>query len=233
MRAKDFTNQVFGSLTALYQLPERSISGSYFWQFRCNCGNLYKATAAAVKQQAKIAKNPQTPSCGCTKSDISKETAKIHRTKHGYNRKGNTHPLYLIYRAMFNRCYNPNSKSYKNYGAVGVTICQEWLDNPVSFIEWALQNGWQKGLEIDKDLKATGSKIYSPDTCSIISKLENTQLSHLREYAYGKAKHIKLSPQAVQEILDKYSTNNFSQQDLAQEYNVSRSAIQRILNLSK
>jgi hypothetical protein len=116
---------------------------------------------------------------------------------------------------------------------VGVTICQEWLDNPISFIEWALQNGWQKGLEIDKDLKSMGLKIYSPDTCSIITKLENTRLAHLRKYAYGKSKHVKLSPQDVQEILDKYATGNFSQQDLAQEYSVSRSAIQRILNLTK
>lgn len=232
MLPKDCTNQVFGSLTALYQLPEHNSSGSYYWQFQCTCGKLYKATAAAIKQQAKLAKNPQIPSCGCVKPIIAKTTAKRSFTKHGYTAKNSKHPLYNVYRSMLNRCYNPNNKSYKTYGAIGVTICQEWLDNPVTFINWALANGWEKGLEIDKDLKAVGLKIYSPNTCSIISKVANNRLAHLREHAYGRTKHVKLSPQSINEIVAKYATKKYSQQDLANQYKTSRSCIQRILRLS-
>lgn len=35
-----------------------------------------------------------------------------------------------IYVAMYHRCYNKNHKSYGRYSGKGVTICDEWLENP-------------------------------------------------------------------------------------------------------
>lgn len=37
------------------------------------------------------------------------------------------HPLYVVYGSMITRCYNKRSNRYKNYGAKGVVVCQEWL----------------------------------------------------------------------------------------------------------
>lgn len=28
---------------------------------------------------------------------------------------------------MIARCTNPNNKAYKNYGAIGITVCEEWM----------------------------------------------------------------------------------------------------------
>lgn len=37
------------------------------------------------------------------------------------------HPFYPIWNAMVGRCNNPNNKQYKHYGAIGITVCDEWM----------------------------------------------------------------------------------------------------------
>lgn len=78
---------------------------------------------------------------------------------------------------MVDRCYNPNSKDYKNYGARGVTICEEW-HNIYNFAVWFEKN-FVQDWEIDKDLmeyKYPDRKEYSPETCLMIPPDLNTAL---------------------------------------------------------
>lgn len=35
-------------------------------------------------------------------------------------------PTYQVWRNMIYRCYNPNNKSFKNYGGRGIKVCDEW-----------------------------------------------------------------------------------------------------------
>lgn len=37
------------------------------------------------------------------------------------------HPFYPIWNAMNQRCNNPRNAQYKHYGAIGITVCEEWL----------------------------------------------------------------------------------------------------------
>jgi hypothetical protein len=37
-------------------------------------------------------------------------------------------PERSVWRGMKSRCFNPNEKSYKNYGGRGVTVCERWED---------------------------------------------------------------------------------------------------------
>lgn len=67
-----------------------------------------------------------------------------------------------IYRGMKDRCYNPNSASYKNYGGRGIKICDEWLDSVDTFIVWALSNGYDNTLSIDR-INVNGN--YEPTNC--------------------------------------------------------------------
>lgn len=124
-------------------------------KYLCECGN-------TVEVQIQYAKTGHTKSCGC----IAKKNP--NRLKHGlYN-----HPLYKILRGIIDRCEKKDHHAFHLYGGDGVIICEEWRNNPESFIKWALDNGWRKGLQIDKDLK--GGKIYSPDNCTIVTPMENS-----------------------------------------------------------
>ena len=78
----------------------------------------------------------------------------------------------IIFRSMLNRCYNLSDKSYKYYGKKHIHICKEWLDNPKSFEDWSLQNGYKDNLTIDRK---NSKKDYSPENCRWISLIDNAK----------------------------------------------------------
>lgn len=73
---------------------------------------------------------------------------------------------------MKDRCYNPNEKTYRRYGGRGISICEEWLNDPKKFEEWSLANGYADNLTIDRinvDLN------YSPDNCRWVTMENNSR----------------------------------------------------------
>lgn len=84
-------------------------------------------------------------------------TAVHHAVKHGMC----YHPLYSIRRDMIHRCHNPKSPNWKNYGARGIKVCEEWYSNVEAFLSWAIK-GWQKGLYLDRIDNNLG---YFPGNC--------------------------------------------------------------------
>ncbi len=87
------------------------------------------------------------------------------------------HRLARIFRAMKDRCYNKNIPQYQGYGSIGVTICQEWLDDRTKFYDWALSSGYEEHLQCDKDKGSAelniSPSIYSPATCTWMTRDEN------------------------------------------------------------
>ena len=77
-----------------------------------------------------------------------------------------------IFNSMMSRCYNPNDKDFRWYGAKGVKVCQMWVDMPESFEEWALKNGYDDNLSIDR---TDSNKNYCPDNCQWIPLKENAR----------------------------------------------------------
>lgn len=74
-----------------------------------------------------------------------------------------------IFFAMKRRCYNLNNNKYKIYGARGIKICDEWVDNKEEFMRWAVNNGYQADLTIDR-IDVNGD--YEPNNCRWITLKE-------------------------------------------------------------
>lgn len=70
--------------------------------------------------------------------------------------------LYAIWSNMVRRCHNPRDKSYGNYGAAGISVCDEWRSNFHVFGEWAFSSGYTEDLTIDRIDNRLG---YSPSNC--------------------------------------------------------------------
>ena len=70
--------------------------------------------------------------------------------------------LRSIYNNMLKRCYYKKSIGYKNWGGRGIIVCNEWLDDFLNFYNWAIVNGYQSNLSIDR-INNDGN--YEPLNC--------------------------------------------------------------------
>jgi hypothetical protein len=96
------------------------------------------------------------------------------------------HPLYGVHNSIIKRCYNPNCKSFKNYGGRGILVCDEWRYNFESFYLWATENGWEPGLEVDR-IHNDGN--YSPENCRFVSRSVNTRNTRRNRVVFYKGEN--------------------------------------------
>lgn len=163
---------IIGRRTVLgpcFRLGKKSI---WFCVTECRCGVI--AVAQAQKLAAGLAN-----SCGCLSVDVTvaRDSVKAHM------------PLFRKWDGMRQRCYNPKTREYHNYGGRGITVCDEWRGKHdfVAFRDWALANGWQQGLDIDR---IDNEKGYSPGNCRFIARkanLNNRRITKLLT-AFGETK---------------------------------------------
>lgn len=77
-----------------------------------------------------------------------------------------------IFNGMVHRCYNEKDSAFKQYGAKGISICDEWLNNPKSFEEWSISNGYSSNLTIDR-VNCNGN--YCPENCRWVTHEDNSR----------------------------------------------------------
>ena len=162
---KDLTGMKFGRLTVIRRHGTKIEGNAHraTWLCICDCGNFHIVDTKNLTCGL-------TRSCGCFHNEVSSNTCiKVH-TKHGLTFDKSRRALYNVWRSIKQRCFNPNGHEYHRYGGRGITICDEWKDNPVAFVDWCLSHGYKKGLEIDR-IDNDGN--YEPVNCQFISKTEN------------------------------------------------------------
>lgn len=79
--------------------------------------------------------------------------------------------IYKMWSRMIQRCYSKSAlKNRPSYGEC--SICDDWLIFS-GFRKWIGEKDIS-GLALDKDLLVSGNKVYSPNTCLLVSKTVNS-----------------------------------------------------------
>lgn len=120
------------------------------FKVKCACGTIFTTRLNSLT-------TGDTIGCGCYNKEIS--------TKHGMYGT----PTYSTWVSMIQRCCNPNNDSYYNYGAIGISVCDEWKHSFEAFYKDMGERPENKTLN-----RVGGANIYSKDTCAWADSYEQS-----------------------------------------------------------
>lgn len=130
-----------------------------WWICKCDCGNIISLRSNSISGKVK------TKSCGCL-------PVIIHQT-HGKTKSR----LYNVWNCMKQRCFNANNKNYKEYGARGITMCDEWKNSFEAFYKWSMANGYDPDAPRGKTTidRIDNDGNYEPQNCRWVSMLKQSE----------------------------------------------------------
>lgn len=116
----DLSGQRFGRLDVVRCVSRQRRS---LWLCRCVCGN-------EITVPGYYLKSGDTSSCGCLRRELSAASIRARSTTHGMTDT----PTYRSWRAMINRCTNPKTDDWHNYGGRGIQVCERWINSFENFL---------------------------------------------------------------------------------------------------
>lgn len=126
--------------------------------FKCmmpGCGKEFES----LKSYVLTDKWNRVKSCGCYQKKRVAETGR----KNAIHGKSNS-PEYYVYKTMIARCNNPNNKEYHNYGAIGIKVCDRWLEKKTGFPNFYQDMGPKPDKKLSIERKKNSGN-YEPENC--------------------------------------------------------------------
>ena len=151
----------FGRLIVVERVENTAYNKAQF-KCKCDCGNYKNVAAKSLRSGA-------TKSCGCLSLERFTQRATKHNLRHTR--------LYNIWTGMKSRCYNPNATKYGLYGARGIKVCDEWMNDFKAFYDWSMSHGYSDELTIDR---IDSDKGYYPDNCQWLTRSENGKKGNIK-----------------------------------------------------
>lgn len=160
-KRENLEGQKFNRLTVLslhhkvqHYRNGRPNGNMYYYTCMCDCGNITIVSSSFLK-------SGKVKSCGCLKIEKCKDSKNKHKT-HGMRNSR----LYKEWQSMKSRCTYTCVNGYDNYGGRGIGVCDEWNHSFENFMLWALANGYDDTLTLDR-IDVNGN--YEPKNCRWVS----------------------------------------------------------------
>jgi len=192
-KKKEIGNK-YGLLTILEEIP---LEHNHYRRViaSCECGSKNKSYSLNHLRQEKI------KSCGCLRVK--------RQTKHGKSKS----KIYRVWCTMKQRCYNHNYPDYKNYGAKGIKVCEEWLT-------------------FENFLEDIGDKPFNLVSLDRIDNNGDYEKSNIRWASYNtqaqNRSSTKLNPEIVREIRSK-TLSKIEKDNLCKLYNISKNTLHDVI----
>lgn len=173
------------------------------WLCACDCGNELLVRADSLK-------TGHTESCGCKHAESVSLAVTKRNTTHGLRH----HPMYNMWFKMIERCSNPKNKSFRDYGAKGITVSDRWRGS----FEFFLKNMGERpspSHEIDRINNSLG---YFKENCRWVTRTENARNKSTTFLNAGDVREIKSllsAGKAQSEIAKQYSVSKYCIHDIA------------------
>ncbi len=163
----DLSGKRFGRLVAISCAGKNKYNKT-LWLCKCDCGN---EKAIALDQLT----SGGTRSCGC----LEYENRQMFGTRSKRTHEQTKTRLYRIWLGMKTRCYNKNDAHWKDYGSRGISVCEEWRNGFEAFRDWALKNGYDESLTIDR-IDPNGG--YAPSNCRWVTPADQQRNKRSNKY---------------------------------------------------
>lgn len=159
MKSEDWIGTRFGDLeiVSFEGLKEFSRGKSPIFRFRCTCGK------EIVGQKSNVHRGKWH--CGCKS-----------KKRHTCPQRSSSHPVYKIWIGILNRCDNPKTKSFKDYGARGIRVCERWRlgdAEKTGFEHFVDDMGPRPANYTIERISPDGG--YQPDNCVWIPKRDQSK----------------------------------------------------------
>jgi len=147
------------------------------WNCACSCGGSVAVVHGSLN-------SGNTSSCGCLRDERQRKAA----LKHGHTVGRRMSPEYLALVHAIQRCHNESDPGYRNYGARGISVCDEWRKSPKKFLEHI----GRKPSESHSLDRIDNDKGYCPGNVRWATKKDQTRNRRKSSFVVfrGRRKHI-------------------------------------------